>query len=105
MDNIHQLDENEIRQYKGLHSTGEIGDQVNSALKDYRARMISISCNDFYNDDTSSAKKALTELNSQMETIVDIMTDVDFMIDNLIHMMQAGILDEEENRARSLPED
>ena len=105
MEPIERLDENEIRRFKMLSSAGGMGSKAKEAMRDYDSRMISLHCNDFGTDDTSAAKATITELNKQMRAIGDVMSDVDFMLDNLIHIMQTAILDKEDSLARSITED
>lgn len=105
MNEINQLNENEIRQYSKLHSEGGIGEQVSNALRDYNARLIDIKCNDFYADDNSSTKATINELLTQMKAVEEAMNEVDLMIDNLLFVIQTGILDEEDRIAHSVSEE
>ena len=40
-----------------------------------------------------------------MRAIGDVMSDVDFMLDNLIHIMQTAMLDKEDSLAQTIAED
>ena len=93
------LDENEIMQYPELHSAGGLGEQVSNLMRDYKGRLIDIKCNDFYADDMSTTKDAISELIYQMKIISEAMDDVDFMIDNLFHIVKESVLKEEDKIA------
>ena len=99
---IEKLDENEIRQYPELQSG--IGQKVHDAMTTYNARLIDIKCNDFRVNDQSSMHAVINELSNQMKNIADLMDDVDFMIDNVFHIINSAILEEEEKRANALAE-
>lgn len=96
-----QLEENEIRQYPELHGAGGIGEDVKKAMSDYTRRLAFIKGKDFHECDTSSTKDVVSELIRQMRTISESMDEVDFMIDNLFHIIRSGVLDEEDKIAEN----
>ena len=102
MSEIDQLDENEIKQYRKLHSQGGLGEQVSNALKTYNMRMIDIKCNDFQANVNSSTKAAINELSAQMKNVAEEMEEVDIMIDCLLKAIEDSILDEEDRIANSI---
>ena len=105
MEPIERLEENEIRNFKMLSSADGMGYKAKEAMRAYDSRLVSFHCNDFGAKDTSTAKKAISELNKQMRAIGDVMSDVDFMLDNLIHIMQTAMLDKEDSLAQTIAED
>ncbi len=101
MSSITELDENEIRQYNELNSSGGAGPKIHDALVAYNSRLNRVSGEGFNDDDTSTAHAVIDELFTQMSTVANMIDDVDSMIDNLIHIISTCILDKEDEIADS----
>ena len=87
MSGILNLDENEIRQYKKLDSTGGIGQQAEDAMFYYKSRLNLVSGEGFMDDDTSTAHAVIDELVVQTKEISEVIDSVDSMIDNLVYLL------------------
>ena len=102
MNEINTLDENEFSGYKELNM-GQ-GHQMKDAMKSYISQLEIARNEGFGSRDTSTAHGVIDELIVQMSNVSEVMEEVDLMIDNLVHIIQADILDREEELANQLRE-
>ena len=102
MNEINTLDENEFSDYRELNK-GQ-GQQIKSAMTNYISGLKNARREGFGRRDTSTAHEVINELIVQMSSVSEVMDEVDLMIDNLVHIIQADILDREEELANQLRE-
>ena len=102
MNEIKALDENEFSNYIELNKIQ--GHETKSAMMNYISSLKTVRNEGFGRRDTSTAHQVINELIVQMSSVSEVMFEVDLMIDNLVYIIQADILDREEELANQLRE-
>ena len=98
------LDENEISGYEDrkLDMNGGMGQKAQFALSQYTSRLDNLAGQGFGPNDTSTAHAVIDELRAQMRKIAETTDDVDSMIDDLVRVLKAEVLDKENKLADNI---
>ena len=102
MSDITALEESEIREYTELTSGSGQGARLNRSIDTYQNRLNIIKHQCFRPNDTSTVHGVIDELIEQMDSVSEIMNDANMMLDDIFHIINTCILDEEDKKAEEV---